>query len=84
MNCVVCKKDFTTEAYLMNAVLLKTCVSCREKCKIYRDTHKAHITQQKKDYYKRHLEQYKNYYLKNAPQKLAYQKSYNAKKATEL
>jgi hypothetical protein len=74
MNCVLCKKDFTTEAYLMNDTLLKTCITCRQRCKIYRDTHQAHITQQKQDYYKRHLERYKTYYLKNATKKLAYQK----------
>jgi len=69
MNCVICKNDFTAEG-----VLLKTCLSCRQRSKLYRDTHQAHITQQKQDYYKRHLERYKNYYLKNATKKLAYQK----------
>jgi len=77
----MCKKDFTTEAYLMNDTVLKTCLTCREKCKIYRDTNKAHIREQKQDYYKRHLEQYKNYYLKNATKKIAYQKErYKTKK----
>ena len=69
MNCVICKNDFTAEG-----VLLKTCLSCRQRSKLYRDTHQAHITQQKQDYYKRHLERYKNYYLKNAIKKNEYQK----------
>jgi len=42
MNCVICKNDFTAEG-----VLLKTCLSCRQRSKLYRDTHQTHITQQK-------------------------------------